>query len=340
MKKNDMVRNFESQKKRLEKFVKQAYNKANKSADFAPLILKLTALGGGNSSNLLCNGNGTNSGAILLKNLTTELGKCEASITDECSTKSVVQAAVLNETTSAYLEACRSTMLAFKEKMIDAGNKTLTESAVCALWSKPDMTKLANSVNSTCMPKELLTKATEANKNCKDAFKACKGRMEDVTTVQSLCSPINSAESLKAAITSGEQNKEAGTKLKKTVASALSTRRLRRSTNASCSVFAEQVKQASAKLKQTPLMASLAAELNTLASTTVAACDKAAKEKLTASKAKLVNGLAAIDKAIKEKKAALMQATGQVYVAAVSTSSATNGVTSGVTSSGTGATSG
>ena len=117
-------------------------------------------------------------------------------------------------------------------------------------------------------------------------------------------------------------------------------RRLRRSSNSSCNAFAEQVSQASAKLEQTPLMASLEAELNTLASTTVAACDKAAKEKLTASKAKLVNGLAAIDKAIKEKKAALMQATGQVYVAAVSTSSATNGVTSGVTSSGTGATSG
>ena len=116
MKKNDMVRNFESQKKRLEKFVKQAYNKANKSADFAPLILKLTALGGGNSSNLLCNGNGTNSGAILLKNLTAELGKCQASITDECSTKSVVQAAVLNETTKANLEACLSTMLAYAGK--------------------------------------------------------------------------------------------------------------------------------------------------------------------------------------------------------------------------------
>merc|ERR1711894_560332 len=81
MKKNDMVRNFEAQKKRLERFVKQANSKANKSATFVPLIVKLTALGGGNSSNLLCNGNATNSGAVLLKNLTAELGKCNASIT-------------------------------------------------------------------------------------------------------------------------------------------------------------------------------------------------------------------------------------------------------------------
>ena len=106
MKKNDMVRNFEAQKKRLERFVKQANSKANKSADFAPLIVKLTALGGGNSSNLLCNGNGTNSGAVLLKNLTTGLGKCNASITAECKTNSVVQAAVLNKTTTASLAAC------------------------------------------------------------------------------------------------------------------------------------------------------------------------------------------------------------------------------------------
>ena len=176
------------------------------------MIIKLTALGGGNSSNLACNGNGTNSGAILLKNLTAELGKCNATITEECSTKSVV----LNETTTAWLEACSLTMLAFKNKLAEAVNNTLspTETAICAMYSKPEMKQLGDNVNSTCMPKELLTKATEANKNCKDAFKACKGRMEDVTTVQSLCSPTNSAESLKAAIKSGEQNKEAGTKLK------------------------------------------------------------------------------------------------------------------------------
>ena len=340
MKKNDMVQNFEAQKKRLERFVKQANSKANKSANFAPLIVKLTALGGGNSSNLLCNGNGTNSGAVLLKNLTAELGKCNASITEECSTKSVVQAAVLNETTTASLKACLSTMLAFKNKLAEAGNKTLTESAVCAMYLKPELKELADNVNKTCMPTKLLAKAAKANSGCKDAFKACKGRMEDVTAVQSLCSPANSADSLKAAIASGMKNKDAATKLDNKVATLLSGRRLQRSTKASCSDFAEKVSQASAKLEQTPLMASLAAELNTLASTTVAACDKAAKEKLTASKAKLVNGLAAIDKAIKEKKAALMQATGQVYVAAVSTSSATSGVTSGVTSSGTGATSG
>ena len=340
MKKNDMVQNFEAQKKRLERFVKQANSKANKSANFAPLIVKLTALGGGNSSNLLCNGNGTNSGAVLLKNLTAELGKCNASITEECSTKSVVQAAVLNETTTASLKACLSTMLAFKNKLAEAGNKTLTESAVCAMYLKPELKELADNVNKTCMPTKLLAKAAKANSGCKDAFKACKGRMEDVTAVQSLCSPANSADSLKAAIASGMKNKDAATKLDNKVATLLSGRRLQRSTKASCSDFAEKVSQASAKLEQTPLMASLEAELNTLASTTVAACDKAAKEKLTASKAKLVNGLAAIDKAIKEKKAALMQATGQVYVAAVSTSSATSGVTSGVTSSGTGATSG
>ena len=75
-------------------------------------------------------------------------------------------------------------------------------------------------------------------------------------------------------------------------------RRLRRSSNSSCNAFAEQVSQASAKLEQTPLMASLEAELNTLEKPTVAACDQAAKAALTASKDNLVLGVAAIDKAI------------------------------------------
>ena len=57
----------------------------------------------------------------------------------------------------------------------------------------------------------------------------------------------------------------------------------------------EHVSQASAKLEQTRLMASLEAELNTLA---VAPCNQVAKDALTASKAKLVLGVAAIDKAI------------------------------------------
>ena len=75
MKKNDMVRNFEAQKKRLERFVKQANSKANKANNFAPLIIKLTALGGGNSSNLACNGNGTNSGGHPSEKLDCGIGK-------------------------------------------------------------------------------------------------------------------------------------------------------------------------------------------------------------------------------------------------------------------------
>ena len=218
MKKNDMVRNFEAQKKRLERFVKQANSKANKSATFAPLIVKLTALGGGNSSNLLCNGkNATSPGSLLLKNLTAEFGKCNASITEECSTK----AAVLNETTTASLKACLSTMLAFKEKMAEAGNKTLTESAVCAMWLKPELKKLAENVNKTCMPTEVLKKATETNNKCKAAFKGCKGRMEDVTTVQSLCSPANSADSIKKEIAAGMNNKDAAKKVETKVNAVL-----------------------------------------------------------------------------------------------------------------------
>ena len=214
-------------------------------------------------------------------------------------------------------------MLAFKKKMVEAGNKTLTESAVCAMWLKPELKKLAENVNKTCMPTEVLKKATATNNKCKAAFKGCKGRMEDVTTVQSLCSPANSADSIKKEIAAGMNNKDAAKKVETKVNAVLKGgRRLRRSTNASCSAFAQQVNQASAKLEQTPLAAGLEAELNTLANTTVAPCNQAAKDALTASKAKLVLGVAAIDTAIQKKKDVLLQATGEVYVAAVATTTA------------------
>merc|ERR1712165_678470 len=63
-------------------------NEGAKNADFDHVIDKLVKAGGGNASNLTCNGK-NNKGSELLMNLTAELGMCNMSIQDACTVEPV-----------------------------------------------------------------------------------------------------------------------------------------------------------------------------------------------------------------------------------------------------------
>merc|ERR1711956_17193 len=78
------VKNFWKQEARIATNIKQAGGKAGKLDIFKPLIAQLRSVGGGNSSNLLCNGK-TGSGADTLANLTAELTLCETTINTTCN---------------------------------------------------------------------------------------------------------------------------------------------------------------------------------------------------------------------------------------------------------------
>ena len=303
---NSMVRNFEAQKKRLERFVKQAGSKSNKSANFAPLIAKLTALGGGNSSNLLCNGE-KNNGSALMTNLTVELGKCDEAIVEACSSK----VPKLNETQVAFLDACNVHMQAFKNKSDAAGMKEGSEA--CALWESSEMAMLAKNVNKTCLPKDLLAEATSGNKACKKQYQACRGLVAEVGDVLSACSPANSKEKVKEKITAGVKNQAAAKKVQDKVKAVLSSRASSRSSNVTCLSFSGQVSMASEKLAQAPLAPGLQAEMLYLAVTVVSPCDQAAKNALMTSQSKLEVSQAALDQAVNVMIAVLLQSTGEVF---------------------------
>ena len=68
-------------------------------------------------------------------------------------------------------------------------------------------------VNRTCMPKELLTKAINANKPCKDAFKACEVEWN-------MCPSPNHSAPLPT-IEPGTKNKDAATRVDKKVDTVL-----------------------------------------------------------------------------------------------------------------------
>merc|ERR1711923_496096 len=75
----DKVSNFDKQASRMKRQNKTGKGKAGKKGLFGPVLRRITLVGGGNTSDLTCNGE-KNFGASQLNNLTETLLKCEASI--------------------------------------------------------------------------------------------------------------------------------------------------------------------------------------------------------------------------------------------------------------------
>merc|ERR1711899_564365 len=323
---NEKVRNFEAQKKRAERFRKQLGNKGAKNADFDHVIDKLVKAGGGNASNLTCNGK-NNKGSELLMNLTAELGMCNMSIQDACTVEPVPAS---NQT---FLEACAKTMDDFKTRVEEATRVSSTETVAgsesCALWDHANMTLLTDSMKGciTLLQEEgNLAKAT--NRACKKQFTDCRGKMEDVGNAIAGCSPANSEDKVKAAIEAGKANKEAAEMVGKKIDEELMKNATTRA-QLNCSDFADQVSTVFIKLEHQPLLATLLADMNSLANATVAACDSAAQSKLTSSKDELALALTAIGHALEHKAELLLQSTGEVYD--IGTSNTTSNVTAATT---------
>merc|ERR1719336_2828490 len=79
------VKNFGKQYNRISTNAKQSSGKSNKYDEFAPYLIKLRETGGGNASNLTCNGE-KNQGATNLKTLYDNLATCETIINSTCDT--------------------------------------------------------------------------------------------------------------------------------------------------------------------------------------------------------------------------------------------------------------
>merc|ERR1712107_927582 len=79
------VKNFGKQYNRISTNAKQSSGKSNKYDEFAPYLIKLRETGGGNASNLTCNGE-KNQVATNLKTLYDNLATCETIINSTCNT--------------------------------------------------------------------------------------------------------------------------------------------------------------------------------------------------------------------------------------------------------------
>ena len=145
---------------------------AGKQSIFGPLISKLREAGGGNSSNLTCNG-ASGPGADFLKALMAELEMCEANIKAACNTGLPSH----NETLTSECEMHMETFSNLTKPAIAASGE-----ASCQLWTAESLATAASKIKGTaCDISELNTKFTAAKKNCTSAFGACR-KLEDKVT--------------------------------------------------------------------------------------------------------------------------------------------------------------
>merc|ERR1712001_396542 len=143
------VKNFGKQYNRIKTNSKQSSGKSGKSDEFKPYLIKLRETGGGNASNMTCNGE-KGPGATNLTNLYDSLATCKTIINNTCN-------ASMPAINMTFLDACKATMDGFvneTDKAIKA-----TGAAACVIWES-DLLANMSALLKNCSIKDTETSQT------------------------------------------------------------------------------------------------------------------------------------------------------------------------------------
>merc|ERR1711902_346662 len=264
-------------------------------------LIKLRETGGGNASNLTCNGE-KNQGATNLKTLYDNLATCETIINSTCNTG-------MPDVNMTFLDACKATMDNFTAKANEAIK--LTGADACLIWESAELAEMSTMLKG-CGIKSLESEQTAAKKACTGNFSYCRQEEDKVSKVVSACSLSNSAEKVAVAVFQGVKNKAAATAVSKKVNETLAASRSAspRSTDITCANFAVEVTSVSTQVTNAPLLASLATMLTTIVAYTVGECSTDDVTSLGTASTTFLKSTGDITIAIAEKQAALNISTG------------------------------
>ena len=298
------VKNFGKQYKRVTTNEKQTLGKARKSSEFAPYLIKLRETGGGNASNLLCNGK-KNQGANNLHTLYDSLATCKTIIDTTCS----VDMPSVNMT---FMDNCKTTMDAFTNKAdtaIDLNVKG-SDADACLIWESTELENMSAMLKD-CSISTFSIAQTAAKKACTETFSFCRQEEDRVSKLVSACSASNSVAKVKAAIAQGLKNQAAATAVSAKINATLAARNVAsRTTDIACALFAKKVTEMSIQVTCSPLLANLGTLLTALADLTVAACSAEEKSSLGIASITFLASTESIAIAIAEKQSALDISTG------------------------------
>merc|ERR1712141_94906 len=290
------VKNFGKQYNRITTNEKQTGGKAGKNDEFAPYLIKLRETGGGNASNLSCNGL-KNEGATNLQTLYDNLATCEDIINTTCNTN-------MPSVNMTFLDECKATMDAFVN--VTDGAIKATGADACLIWESAELAEMSTMLK-PCSLKALETEHTAAKKACTGNFSYCRQEEDKVSKIVSACSASNSADKVAAAVAQGVKNQAAATAVSKKVNETLAASRSAspRSTDITCANFAVEVTSVSTQVTNAPLLASLATMLTTIVAYTVGECSTDDVTSLGTASTTFLESTETITVAIAEKQAAL-----------------------------------
>merc|ERR1711874_939381 len=192
------ITNFLVQQKRMSKFNSTGGKKSDKKGLFGPIASKVIDVGGGNASDLSCSGNKTNAGATKLKEIITNLQKCEESIKNACDTSAYPHPNM------TQVNECKTNMESMKTSVDACTKKTGDEACTC--WMDSTLKATAEKVK-TCDIATENKKVTAAHKQCTGNFSACK-KIED-TAVTYIFACSRSANDLKVKAAQTKKNVDA-----------------------------------------------------------------------------------------------------------------------------------
>merc|ERR1711978_320149 len=166
------VKNFGKQYNRISTNAKQSSGKSSKYDEFAPYLIKLRETGGGNASNLTCNGE-KNQGATNLKTLYDNLATCETIINSTCNTG-------MPDVNMTFLDACKATMDNFTAKANEAIK--LTGADACLIWESAELAEMSTMLKG-CSIKSLESEQTVSKKvnETLAASRSASPRSTDIT---------------------------------------------------------------------------------------------------------------------------------------------------------------
>jgi len=261
---------------------------------------RIREAGGGNSSNLKCNGDNAGAGAKQLANLTSLLGACEENINASCNANQPS----INQTEH---DLCENAMTAFAALTKDCQKKTGAEA--CACWTNSTL-ETSVAVVKKCDISDDNKAMTKAKKQCTTAFGKCRKVEDSVSEALSACSPANTKSRATADIKQGLKNKAAVTKATEKINATASNSTSRQAASMTCAVFTTSVISATAEILRAPLLKGLETILLALASATVATCTSAEKTKLFTLSVEMDKTAVSIDLNIEHKQLDLQISQG------------------------------
>jgi len=164
---------FDTQKTRMETMEKQAGGKAKKMGNFQPLCAKIREAGGGNSSDLRCNGEKSEN----LTNLYSELMACKENINTSCSTDMPTH-------DENMVATCVTDIKAFKDLVKAASDKTGDDA--CLDWNGANLAA-AEAKALKCKVTDESNAVKAQKKKCINAFSKCRKTEDAIIDAFSKC---------------------------------------------------------------------------------------------------------------------------------------------------------